>query len=459
MKNRINLWIVMFLAISLALPIYTMAQTTKLTLESPSGDRIGCANVKTFSLGADNNLVVYLDGAFNCVALLPDILLSSSTNCTITGPASVTASPSANLSFNVQSSDTSAAISLVVDPEGRVLPSPATPGTPFTFSWNTGGSPAMPPGSYLAVFQATDGANTSQLVVMIKIAQQYKLTLTAGANGLVSPAGETYYDPGTQVQISATANSTYYFSGWSGGLTGTTNPTTILMDANKTVTASFTQTPPTTYTLTTSVSPAGGGTVSGAGTYNEGVTATVTVSTTTTGYTFSNWSGAASGTSTTTTVLMNGAKSVTANFTPPPTPPSSGALGTKTNPIKLSKPMVLVDKGYMSQTSLDSTMGAVNLPGNTKLYFEVDPLGTTGISARSFGLNTKFYNQAFSVCKSLYNKGTQTPSTEVCGFPSTYRDIVYDNIPDDLDNYKYLYGIDNNGTASFNIDVWVTINP
>ncbi|MBN2610424.1 MAG: carbohydrate-binding protein [Bacteroidales bacterium] len=81
--------------------------------------------------------------------------------------------------------------------------------------------------------------------------------------------------------------------------------------------------PPTnTYTLSTNVS--GSGSVSGAGTYNEGTTATVTA-TAASGWSFSNWTGDASGTSPTATVYMNANKSVTAVFTqggttpPPPT--------------------------------------------------------------------------------------------------------------------------------------------
>jgi pectate lyase len=81
--------------------------------------------------------------------------------------------------------------------------------------------------------------------------------------------------------------------------------------------------PPGTYTLSTNVT--GSGTVSGGGTYNEGATATVTANPAS-GWTFTNWSGDASGTNATTTVYMNGDKSVTAVFTqdggttpPPPT--------------------------------------------------------------------------------------------------------------------------------------------
>ncbi len=70
--------------------------------------------------------------------------------------------------------------------------------------------------------------------------------------------------------------------------------------------------PPTnTYTLSTSVS--GSGTVTGAGTYNEGTTATVTA-TAASGWSFSNWTGAASGTSTSAFIYMDENKSVTAVF-------------------------------------------------------------------------------------------------------------------------------------------------
>ena len=157
-------------------------------------------------------------------------------------------------------------------------------------------------------------------------------------------------------------------------------------------------------------------------------------------------------------VLVNGSNVTGKNFVEQSAP--SGTLGSKTNPIKLSKPMDKVYHGYMSQSSPLGSMGTVNLLKNTKLYFEVDTLATIGASASSFGLNTKFYNSQFSVCESVYNKITQTYSTEVCGNPSTYRDIVYDGRPGELDNYRYLYAIDNSGgSTNFSIDVWVTINP
>jgi len=71
-----------------------------------------------------------------------------------------------------------------------------------------------------------------------------------------------------------------------------------------------------TYTLTTSVSPAGTGSISrspNTTSYTHGSSVTLTA-TPTGGYSFFDWSGACSGPSSTCTVLMNNNKSVTANF-------------------------------------------------------------------------------------------------------------------------------------------------
>ncbi len=63
----------------------------------------------------------------------------------------------------------------------------------------------------------------------------------AAANGTVGRSlTQATYDSGTVVTLTATANSGYHFTGWSGAITGTTNPTTITMDGNKAVTAIFT---------------------------------------------------------------------------------------------------------------------------------------------------------------------------------------------------------------------------
>lgn len=69
------------------------------------------------------------------------------------------------------------------------------------------------------------------------------LTIESGNGGTTDPApGKYKYDTGTQVTIRATANSGYKFKGWSGDVSGTTNPIKIAMDVNKTIKANFTST-------------------------------------------------------------------------------------------------------------------------------------------------------------------------------------------------------------------------
>ena len=138
-------------------------------------------------------------------------------------------------------------------------------------------------------------------------------TLTTSANpsegGSVSPVGGTY-DEGTSVTLAATPASGYRFDRWSGDVSGNVTSVTITMNANKSVTATFIR----TYTLTTSVSPTEGGSVSPVGgTYDEGTSVTLTAIPAS-GYRFDHWSGDVSGNVTSVTITMNTNKSVTATF-------------------------------------------------------------------------------------------------------------------------------------------------
>jgi uncharacterized repeat protein (TIGR02543 family) len=99
----------------------------------------------------------------------------------------------------------------------------------------------------------------------------------------------------------------WQFTGWTGEVAEPGNPsTTVLMDGDKTVTANFELIPPVEYTLTMAVNPAEGGTTDpavGAHVYTEG------------GWQFTGWTGeVAEPGNPSTTVLMDGDKTVTANF-------------------------------------------------------------------------------------------------------------------------------------------------
>jgi len=68
----------------------------------------------------------------------------------------------------------------------------------------------------------------------------YTLTINTVGQGTVttSPDRESY-DEGTDITLEADAADGWQFDNWSGDLTGSTNPDTITMDANKVVTATF----------------------------------------------------------------------------------------------------------------------------------------------------------------------------------------------------------------------------
>jgi uncharacterized repeat protein (TIGR02543 family) len=93
------------------------------------------------------------------------------------------------------------------------------------------------------------------------------------------------------------------------------------MGGPKSVTANFTQ---NQYTLAVSVNPSGSGSVTKSPSkssyvYGEQVILTATANP---GYSFSSWSGDASGTTSPTTVTINANKAVTANYNPVAPPPS-----------------------------------------------------------------------------------------------------------------------------------------
>ncbi|HLK20429.1 MAG TPA: hypothetical protein VKT81_15845, partial [Bryobacteraceae bacterium] len=69
---------------------------------------------------------------------------------------------------------------------------------------------------------------------------QYQLTtsVSPAAGGSITAGG--FFDPETQVSISAVPAAGYVFSGFSGDLTGTANPQSVTLSAPRTVTANFT---------------------------------------------------------------------------------------------------------------------------------------------------------------------------------------------------------------------------
>ncbi len=76
-------------------------------------------------------------------------------------------------------------------------------------------------------------------VFLIYRPKTYSLNVTA-VNGVVTKSpDQANYNHGEAVTLEAVPNEAYSFRNWSGDLSGNTNPTTLTMDADKSVTASF----------------------------------------------------------------------------------------------------------------------------------------------------------------------------------------------------------------------------
>ena len=138
-----------------------------------------------------------------------------------------------------------------------------------------------------------------------QIVKQYTLTANAGDGGSVTGGGT--FASGTQVSLTATPNSGYSFSGWSNG--STTNPLTVTVNSNTSITANF-QVIINSYTLT--VTPGEGGSVSSeGGEYEEGTEVTITA--TPNGcYSFTSWSDG--NTIPPRTLNINSDQNIAANF-------------------------------------------------------------------------------------------------------------------------------------------------
>jgi uncharacterized repeat protein (TIGR02543 family) len=129
--------------------------------------------------------------------------------------------------------------------------------------------------------------------------------------------------PVLAVTLTATADTGYKFTGWTGGCTGTATTCTVSMSAAKTVTATFKP----LFTLTVNKVGTGTGTVTSTPLgidcgndctedYLTGTAVTLTAKAAT-GSRFTGWSGSCAGTSTTCRVTLSAAAAAIANFVTP----------------------------------------------------------------------------------------------------------------------------------------------
>ncbi len=153
----------------------------------------------------------------------------------------------------------SAAVTVVVtvdtSPTGlSVTVDGASHTAPKTFSWTSGtdhtlavNSPQTSTGTTNTFSAWSNGGAQSQTITVpsspitytATFSTQYLLTTRAGPTGAGTVSGGGYYPAGDTASVGATANPGYRFSTFSGDLTGSTNPGTLVMNGPKTVVANF----------------------------------------------------------------------------------------------------------------------------------------------------------------------------------------------------------------------------
>jgi hypothetical protein len=160
----------------------------------------------------------------------------------------------------------------------------------------------------------------SNMTITANFGSLPKLTIVANpsGSGTFSPQSGIEYVAGTNLTVTATPNKGYRFVSWSGFITSTYNPVNITTgNSDMTITGTFVELPK--YTLTTAVTTLGTGTISPADgtTYYEGDKVSVTANPAT-GYSFSGWSDAATGSVNSVNITMDADKKIIATFIPTP---------------------------------------------------------------------------------------------------------------------------------------------
>ena len=146
---------------------------------------------------------------------------------------------------------------------------------------------------------------------------EVKVNLSPSGEGSVEPSADSLYEEGSVITLRASGSEAFAFSGWSGDISSSENPLRLTVDKNYNMTAGFAR---KQYNLT--ISKTGEGTVQEtvvqAKTYEHGAVVELRASPET-AYEFQNWTGDLNSTDNPKTIVMNGPKSVTANFQVKPT--------------------------------------------------------------------------------------------------------------------------------------------
>ena len=193
---------------------------------------------------------------------------------------------------------------------GQLANISAAPNPGFVFSGWTGASVAQPLEPSTTIEMTSDSNLTASFIPRAVDKVLLIISETPSSGGSTIGGGE--YDPNATVQILASPQVGYSFTGWDGNFTDAPSEanTTLQITTDLNITANFTI---NSYSLI--ISSSIGGSTSGSSTYNHGVYANISA-TPQTGYFFNGWSGMGINdpTSQQTTTLMTEDRNLSATF-------------------------------------------------------------------------------------------------------------------------------------------------
>jgi uncharacterized repeat protein (TIGR02543 family) len=262
---------------------------------------------------------------------------------------------------------------------------------------------------------------------------------SGNAFGPVGWICERQFDAGTTVTLTASPNVGYTFAGWSGACSGTSPTCTVTVNSSTSVTPSFVAKPQPRLSITygsggnvTSSSPdlncAGVGPGGLGGNCSQQVTAGTSVTLTAipmSGYTFTGWGGACSGTSLTCTVTVNSDTSASVSFalakptltiTPSNFGTVYGADFSCTSGTGFSPGIVICSRQFDAGTTV--TLNAIPNAGYAFTSWSGACSGTSPTCTLTLNGNTTVAPTFTAIPKPTLSV-VRTPNTLVVGQPNT----------------------------------------